>query len=281
MRIGTTSYIYPADIITNVRRLAGRVDDIEIVLFDVDDEENPLPDRSVLDELIALASEFDMTYTVHLPMDLKLADRENTRSIDKAREVIEVMCGIRPWGFVVHLEGNGRTEGEEASEWVDNACRSLEALSSAVDDPRLLCAENLENQEPWMTTAVVGRTSVSYCVDIGHLWKRGLDPMFYLDMWLPRARVVHLHGYSGKDHRRLSLMPESALDPVVERLTDGFRGVVTLEVFSEQNWKDSLECLAKSSTRVRGRSRNGTAGDTRTTERLEPVGRNRTPNSRP
>ncbi|MCX7010033.1 MAG: hypothetical protein NTY53_22795 [Kiritimatiellaeota bacterium] len=33
-RVGVTSYVYPADILPNVERLAGRVDDVELVLFE-------------------------------------------------------------------------------------------------------------------------------------------------------------------------------------------------------------------------------------------------------
>ena len=41
-RLGTTSYIIPADILPNVRYLADKVDDIELVLFEADDYSNPL-----------------------------------------------------------------------------------------------------------------------------------------------------------------------------------------------------------------------------------------------
>ena len=37
-RIGTTSYIIPDDILPNVRFLAGRVKDVELVLFDIDEK---------------------------------------------------------------------------------------------------------------------------------------------------------------------------------------------------------------------------------------------------
>lgn len=40
MQIGTTSYIYPDDIIPNVRKLVNLVDDIELVLFEGKDYSN-------------------------------------------------------------------------------------------------------------------------------------------------------------------------------------------------------------------------------------------------
>ena len=72
-RIGTTSYIIPDEIIPNVRYLAGLVDDIELVLFEVDDGPNNLPDAAAIKELQSLAARHQLTYTVHLPLDLQLA----------------------------------------------------------------------------------------------------------------------------------------------------------------------------------------------------------------
>ena len=71
-RLGTSSYIIPADILPNAHYLAGKVRDIELILFEVDDEQNNLPSPEVIDELINLAALYDLTYTVHLPLDLKL-----------------------------------------------------------------------------------------------------------------------------------------------------------------------------------------------------------------
>ena len=46
-RLGTTSYIIPDDILPNVRYLAGKVKDIELVLFDIDEYCN-IPDEEQL-----------------------------------------------------------------------------------------------------------------------------------------------------------------------------------------------------------------------------------------
>ena len=54
-RIGTTSYIIPEDILPNVVFLADLVDDIELVLFEVDNGPNNLPDKKVIAELVKIA----------------------------------------------------------------------------------------------------------------------------------------------------------------------------------------------------------------------------------
>jgi len=40
LRLGSTSYIYPADLLTNTRQLAGVVQDIELVLFELPNGES-------------------------------------------------------------------------------------------------------------------------------------------------------------------------------------------------------------------------------------------------
>ena len=89
-RLGTTSYIIPADILPNAHYLAGKVRDIELILFEVDDGHNNLPSAEVIDELKRIGDQFDLSYTVHLPLDLKLGEdgSEQDQSLVKARRVI-------------------------------------------------------------------------------------------------------------------------------------------------------------------------------------------------
>lgn len=241
MRIGTTSYIVPADIVTNARWLAGKVQDVELVIFECDEVGTNLPDSRIIDELIRIGAENDLTYTVHLPLDLRLADSE--RSIGIARKVIEVTRPLEPVGYVVHLDGNEEPGSEAFRGWTDRGCDCLERLGEAAGSLHLLCVENLDAQSPAMLDAILHRMPVSCCIDVGHLWKGGLDPLPCIDAWLSRCRVVHIHGVGTRDHKALSLMPQHTLDPVVRKLSNGFDGVVTLEVFSETDFAESLGAL--------------------------------------
>ncbi|HQC65001.1 MAG TPA: hypothetical protein PK459_07885, partial [Anaerolineaceae bacterium] len=90
-RIGTTSYIIPDDIIPNVRYLGGKTDDIELVLFEVDDGPSNLLTPAQQAALASLAQQNGMTYTVHLPLDLNLAEDANLRDVSfiKAKKAID------------------------------------------------------------------------------------------------------------------------------------------------------------------------------------------------
>lgn len=246
MRIGTTSYIIPADIITNVRMLAGKVKDIEIVLFESDADGSNLPDNYVISEMQRIAADHDMTYTIHLPLDMYLADEQPV--FDSALRVIRLTEKLEPHGYVTHLDA--RSGNDELERLVDNSLRSLDFLTREAAPAGLLCVENLEDHPVGFIDSILDQTSVSSCVDIGHLWKVDWPPLPCLEAWLPRARVVHLHGVQDYDHRRLSLMPAEKLDPVVEVLSRDFEGVLTLEIFKEKDFWDSLNTLNESFKRI-------------------------------
>jgi hypothetical protein len=73
-RLGTTSYIIPAGILPNVHYLADRVQDVELILFDLDGGPSNLPTPDQTAELRQVAAHKHLTYTVHLPLDLRMDD---------------------------------------------------------------------------------------------------------------------------------------------------------------------------------------------------------------
>ena len=69
-RLGTTSYIVPDEILPKVQYLADKVDDIELILFEVDEGPNNLLDTNIIRNILSLANNCNLIYTVHLPLDL-------------------------------------------------------------------------------------------------------------------------------------------------------------------------------------------------------------------
>jgi sugar phosphate isomerase/epimerase len=250
-RLGTTSYIIPADILPNVRYLADKVRDIELILFEVDDGPNNLPPPEVIDELSQIASQHDLTYTVHLPLDLKLGegDSEGDRSLIKAKRVIDCTRGLDPWAYVLHLDGKSvrtSTDPEAIGHWQSQSVRALEIVAEWAGAAEKLAVENLETYPLDFIQPVLERILVSRCVDIGHLWLDGHDPVPYLRSALPRTRVVHVHGIADRDHRSLAFMPQENVRVVWEELIHAnYEGVLTLEIFSEADFHSSLEMIGR------------------------------------
>lgn len=252
-RLGTTSYIIPADILPNVDYLAGRVSDIQLVLFETDTHGSNLPDAALRRALNERAARHGLSYTVHLPLDLRLADggAAEHESLVKARRVIEATRDLNPAAYTLHLDagrlpppwGACRENPLSLEVWQDQAVRALETVSGWVPDPGLLGIENLEKWDPGAFEAVLERVPVSRTTDIGHLWLEGRDPLPILERWLPRTRVIHLHGIGSRDHQSLLLMPPEKRDPVIRLLKARFKGILTLEVFNEQDLAESLDAV--------------------------------------
>jgi sugar phosphate isomerase/epimerase len=250
-RLGTTSYIIPDDILPNARYLAGKVRDIELILFEVDDCPNNLTSAEGIDELSKIAQENDLTYTVHLPLDLKLGEdgSERDQSLVKAKRVIDCTRGLDPWAYVMHLDGRAvrtSTDAELIRRWQGHSVRALEIVSTWAGSPDRLAVENLETYPLDFIQPVLDRIPVSRCVDIGHLWLDGHDPIPYLQAALPRVRVIHMHGIAERDHRSLAFMPKEKIRVVWQELIRArYEGVLTLEIFSDEDFLSSLEVIEK------------------------------------
>ena len=254
-RFGTSSYIIPADIIPNVEYLKEKVDDIELVLFESDEFSN-LPSLADLQRLKELANEWSLTYSVHLPLDVYLGhpDRaERERSVGKCLRIIELTRDLPKSAYVMHFEAgpgvdiNGFSVDDQ-QRFTDALRDSLAMLLNGTDEPASsFCAENL-NYPFELVWPVVEEFGLSVTLDVGHLEYYEFPTADYLKRYLPKARVLHVHGtVDGKDHNSLSylkpealelLMGELALQPLVSR-------VFTMEIFSEADFESSCGVMER------------------------------------
>jgi sugar phosphate isomerase/epimerase len=247
-RLGTTSYIISADILANVVFLADKVDDIELVLFESDEIAN-LPDAATVTRLKELAACFDLTYTVHLPLDAWLGHEDPSvrkRSVDKCLRIIERMAPLDPFAYILHLHGDkqGKVPSPDMERWIDGHRRSVERLLQDVDAQEL-CVETLDY--PYSVIEdIVSDYKLSVCLDFGHLLLYGYAWEDYLDRYLAQTRVIHLHGVEGEnDHRSLTFVPAVLLGTLMDRLGDkplNLR-VLTMEIFDERAFYRSLDVL--------------------------------------
>jgi sugar phosphate isomerase/epimerase len=243
MRIGTTSCIWHDHMLPNVERLAARVDDVELLLFSVDED---LPGAEEVSQLVRLKHEHALSYTVHTPIDASLASTDEKRrlqGVDKVRRAIEWGRPLGPLGFTVHVylgdQEHDLSPPHDLDAWRARATRSLETLRQE-DVP--ICVECIDYDFA-LIAPVVRALDLPVALDVGHLLRdgRALAPM--LDAWLPRARILQLHGTrpDGRDHVSLRHAPPDAVDELLKTLTTrDWHGVLTLEVFDERDLDESL-----------------------------------------
>jgi adenosyl cobinamide kinase/adenosyl cobinamide phosphate guanylyltransferase len=121
-----------------------------------------------------------------------------------------------------------------------------------------LAIENLEGYPVEFVAPVVAQAAAARCVDVGHLWLDGHDPLPALQAAWPWLRVVHLHGVVDdptephRDHRSLAHTPPQVDRVVRFLLAQNYRGLLTLEVFGENDFRSSLHALHASVDRARG-----------------------------
>ena len=240
-RLGATSCVLPADIMTNVRQLAPLVDDVQLLFFE-SAAKSRLPQPLDVPALRGLAEEYGLSYTVHLPTDLALgaaAKAERQEGIGEVLRLMAQLAPLAPQSFDLHLM---REPDLPDGAWLDNLALSLEELSGALgQEKRLVGVENIEY--PFgLVAPLVAEYGFGVCLDLGHLVHYAHDLEEGLGL-LPRVRHLHYHGVrDGKDHQGLHDAAQARM--LGARLAEvGYDGVVTLEMYSLEKLEASLALL--------------------------------------
>jgi sugar phosphate isomerase/epimerase len=239
-RLGTTSFIYPADYATNVQRLASLVDEIELLVF----ESRHLPASTEIARLADLAEERSISYNVHLPMDVDLAGEAldvRRRSIDALARAIDRVAPLCPTTQTLHLAFNrSDTSASVVCDWQELAAGSVTDLLKICDMPaRDISIETLDYDPRWLHP-IVQRLGLAVCVDVGHVIRYGFDLGSVLDLFADRTTILHLHGVAaGKDHLALTHLPSYHRDTIAACLKK-FKGSASIEVFDHQRLAASL-----------------------------------------
>jgi sugar phosphate isomerase/epimerase len=191
-RLGTTSYIYPDRLAANVRRLAPRVDDIELLFFDISNPDD-LPDAEEMDELVRVKREAGLSFSLHTPLAASLASEDAARRREGVRQVRAAMDLARPLEpecTIVHVyygEGERGPRPAELDAWRGRARASLESILESGIAPGDLCIEWLD-YDLGLLQPVIAELGLSVALDVGHLNRDGIDIGPVLEAHLDRAR---------------------------------------------------------------------------------------------
>jgi len=247
-RLGATSYVFETDLVGNAQRLAGIVDDMELVLFESETHGTNFPDADTVARLNELAAKHQLTYTAHLPHDVNL-----NHALWRARNerAIAATRALKPFAYIVHLDGRAlmqNASAENSARWQTDAARALSEIIAQVGDAARVCVENVEAWNPDYFADLVEQSNAARCIDVGHLWLNQRDPLRELQTHLPRTRVIHLHGVAARDHVSLTHTPFEQLQRVMDYLQEkNFDGVATLEVFGESDFFTSRAAALRAS----------------------------------
>ena len=245
-KIGTTSFIYPDHYIPNVKMLGPYLDEIELLLFE--SAYDSLPSKQEIKDLSMLAKEFDITYDIHLPLDIYLGDKNPTvrrHAIDIIKQVIDLTIPLSPSIFTLHFSYNEDSSDKDiVNKWQERIYESMDKLLSTGIKSRSIAIENLMYPFEWVEE-VISSLNLSVCIDIGHLIRMNADIKKTFDKYCNRTSIIHLHGVKNNlDHLSLDKLTDNETSDIMEILK-GYAGVTVIEVFSYNNLQASLKYLEK------------------------------------
>ncbi|MEA2699217.1 MAG: adenosylcobalamin phosphodiesterase, partial [Myxococcales bacterium] len=126
---------------------------------------------------------------------------------------------------------------------------------------RALCVETIDYDFA-LLAPVIDALELSVALDVGHQLRDGRDELALVDRWLPRTGAIQWHGVEpgGRDHRSLVHYPRArALSLLRVLRRSAFAGVLTLEVFREDDLRSSLATYAELTATLDGAAPEGTA----------------------
>ena len=250
-RLGTTSYIIPDDMLPNIRYIGPFIDDVELVLFESDDISN-LPDKAAVKELKSLKERCNLSYTVHLPLDIELGSLDpitRKRSVEKCFKIIDLCSALDPFAYIVHFHGHrrGKVPSDHIRLWRKALAASARELAERTRSPEMLCVETLDYPFDLISDIVID-AGMSVCLDVGHLAFYQYNVEKYFKTYWDRCRVIHLHGnIDGKDHRDIRHLDAAVMASLVAQLSkqNNRERVLTLEIFSQADLSESLKVMER------------------------------------
>jgi sugar phosphate isomerase/epimerase len=221
--------------------LAPFFDEIELVLFESKDQEN-LPDEEEIYGLKNCSILHSVGFNVHLPIDIFLGDEsEEVRSkgVSIVKKVIERTICLAPSVYILHFDQRDKSGHKEIENWQKQIKRSAEEILQIRVDPYRIAIETLSYPFGWIED-IINEFGFSICLDIGHILTSGRDLPCYLERYLSKTSMIHLHGFAnGVDHLGIDRLPGETLKFILSRLRD-YNGIVSIEVFSIDDLRGSL-----------------------------------------
>jgi sugar phosphate isomerase/epimerase len=228
--------------------LAPFLDEIELVLFESEGQDN-LPDDVQLSALINFSLHQEVNFNVHLPIDIFLGDKceeVRTHAISIVKKVIERTLRLNPSLYTLHLDLRNKNGHEETDieGWQRSIIRCLEEILDDGIESKRISIETLGYPFEWVED-IIKEFGFSICLDIGHILIYGKDLPLYLEKYLPNTSIIHLHGFqNGIDHLGIDKLNGKTVDLILSHLQN-YKGILSIEVFSFDDLKRSLEILEK------------------------------------
>lgn len=254
-KLGTTSFIVPDHIVPNVEFLGPYFDEIELLVFESKPSE-VIPPKQDVKRLQELSEEYDLSYNIHLPVDIDLAHPDKKmrqRACDTMVKVFERFDSLTVSTHTLHLamdrhvweQGDPK---EAVKQWQQNAWSGVDQLLKSGIHPETISVETLDYPFEYVEP-IIKAFGLKVCIDAGHQIKYGYDLENTFEISKGLTPLIHLHGVdvaddARRDHLGLDVLPRDVLTRV-KKLLSTYDGVVSLEVFGRDKLIRSLSVLTR------------------------------------
>lgn len=249
-KLAATSYVWPADILTNIERLKDYVKGIQLVLFELPEESN-LPNEIEVAKLNELKQRYELSYFIHLPLNLDIYNTD--RFVKETGKFIEIGKSINAELYILHLnlaekyskyQYHSGLSNKELKKFYSAGKSSLDALFNKYQVKDTLLIENINYPIEWLDFFVF-KCGMNICLDIGHLFLHN-DEISLVKKYSEKIKLIHLHDLNekGADHSELKNYKRisSAFDVLQEI---NYKKFIVLELFDTSKFFDSLDFLEK------------------------------------
>ena len=253
-KLATTSFIVPDDIIPNVEKLGPYFEEIELLVFE-SVPEDVIPSKRVVKRLKDLSQQHDLTYNIHLPVDVNPAHpvkAAREKAVETVLKIVDRFSLLSVSTHTLHLPmpekaWTGDRGTDRLISWQQDAADGLESLVNALPEQGIITVETLDYPFE-LALPLIRRFGLNVCIDVGHQIKYGYDLFKTYDTLEPETELIHLHGVDladslKKDHQGLDALPGDTLSRI-RGMLDGFSGGVSLEVFNLEALNRSLAVLS-------------------------------------
>ncbi len=280
MRLGSTSFLVHKDYVSALSFVSEHCEDVALLLIDTGENGEYLPSHKDVEAIADILEKTQTSLHIHLPTTNNCeSEKSRTALYDACLLAIERTKILKPHSFVLHVDlPSFKKEDKALNDTESQQIKDLLAkLASNLPSPQHLAIENLEGYSPHFWDFCFENTGYSRCLDVGHLWKDGLDPLPFFSAWQEKIRLIHLHGLAPnkdclysleklqemtapllygsalwqdffgnkpKDHKSLENMPPSCIDAFMHCLwKEDFRGHINIEVFDFADFISSCAVL--------------------------------------
>ncbi len=226
-KIATTSFIYPSTVGDNCIKLEKIVDEVSIVLFETKASLN-----YSREDLPLCLKELNLSYNVHLPLDLPW-DRPPELVVDIILRLMDKVNFLNPNFYVLHPPNDG-----------GYLLRFLYLLEKNKCPLWMFCMENIRGNSLLDIWEIILQKGLSVCLDLGHILEYNQLALLSAPHLYSRTRVLHLYSPKGSLHGSLKDLTEEGkemLKKIFSNITK--KTTVVIEVFNEKDLMESLDFL--------------------------------------